>query len=236
MTINQRVQKLIDELYAGNKRAFSKAVGIAPTVTENIVGTRKSNPSFDVTCKIAGSIDRINLSWFLMGEGDMFNTKEDLGLSVGNVAEGQALYVKKRMVSARPFVKVLDTIKGALTFREVVASENTDALILPVADYDFSVLATDNSMLNEENPDRSIQESDIVACKYLKDVADIRMGEVYLLSTSKGTMIRKVEHSDTKDYIRCIPFNTEGYDSFELPLSEVYECAAVAGTISVNVW
>lgn len=41
--INERMMELINEVSKGNKRAFSKLVGVTPTVIENIVGTRKGN-------------------------------------------------------------------------------------------------------------------------------------------------------------------------------------------------
>ena len=42
-------------LFQGNKRAFAKAVGISPTVVENIVGTRKGKPSYDVLEKVCSN-------------------------------------------------------------------------------------------------------------------------------------------------------------------------------------
>ena len=52
MTVNDRLQQVIDVLYGGNKRAFSTAIGVNPTVIENIVGSRKGKPSYDVLFKI----------------------------------------------------------------------------------------------------------------------------------------------------------------------------------------
>lgn len=62
MNINERITQIINELYAGNKRAFSLAIGASPAVIENIVGKRKSNPSFEITNKIISSIDNIDAS------------------------------------------------------------------------------------------------------------------------------------------------------------------------------
>ncbi len=39
---------IIRELYNGNKRAFSMAIGVTPSVIEIVVGTRQVKPSFDV--------------------------------------------------------------------------------------------------------------------------------------------------------------------------------------------
>lgn len=52
MSINERIQTIIDEQYDKNKRAFATAVGIGATVVQNIVGTRQGKPSFDVLLQI----------------------------------------------------------------------------------------------------------------------------------------------------------------------------------------
>ena len=49
MSINERLKTIIEEQYNGNKRAFSMAIGVTPTVIENVVGSRQGKPSFDVT-------------------------------------------------------------------------------------------------------------------------------------------------------------------------------------------
>lgn len=69
--INERLMELINEVSKGNKRAFSKLVGVTPTVVENIVGTRKGKPGYELLEKIAFAIENINLDWLLTGRGDM---------------------------------------------------------------------------------------------------------------------------------------------------------------------
>ena len=71
MTINERFEIIIQILCNGNKRAFAKAVGISPTVVENIVGTRKGKPSYDVLVKVCSNAN-ISAEWLLLGLGDKF--------------------------------------------------------------------------------------------------------------------------------------------------------------------
>lgn len=70
MTINERVDTIITELYNGNKRAFSIFIGVSPTVIENVVGTRQGKPSYDVLEKICAKAN-ISGDWLLTGEGSM---------------------------------------------------------------------------------------------------------------------------------------------------------------------
>ncbi len=70
MTINERFETIIQVLFAGNKRAFALHVGISPTVVENVVGTRKGKPSFDVLEKVCANAN-ISTEWLLLGKGEM---------------------------------------------------------------------------------------------------------------------------------------------------------------------
>lgn len=86
MNINEKIETIISVLFAGNKRAFAKAVGISPSVVENIVGTRKGKPSYDVLTKICANAN-VSAEWLLLGTGkekamDMFNIRKDLTLRV----------------------------------------------------------------------------------------------------------------------------------------------------------
>jgi hypothetical protein len=71
MSINERFEKIIKDFYRGNKRAFSRAVGVSPSVVENVVGTRKGNPSFEVLQKVLVANERINAEWLVVGNGKM---------------------------------------------------------------------------------------------------------------------------------------------------------------------
>lgn len=69
MTINERFEAIINALFNGNKRAFAKAVGISPTVVENVVGARKGKPSYDVLVKVCSNAN-ISAEWLLLGGSD----------------------------------------------------------------------------------------------------------------------------------------------------------------------
>ena len=94
MTINERFEQIIKILFNGNKRAFAKAVGISPTVVENIVGARKGKPSYDVLFKVCSNAN-ISAEWILFGNGDellteVFNPRKDLVLRGSDDSEYSA--------------------------------------------------------------------------------------------------------------------------------------------------
>lgn len=74
-TINERIDLLIKQLKM-NKNSFSNHIGLSNSTTiSNIIGGRKSFPSFDILEKIILSIDGINIEWLMIGKGEMFKPK-----------------------------------------------------------------------------------------------------------------------------------------------------------------
>lgn len=76
MTINDRFGKIIRTLYGGNKSAFAAAIGVAPSVVENIVGKRQGKPSFDVVEKVC-AIAEVNTTWLITGKGEAFDFRPE---------------------------------------------------------------------------------------------------------------------------------------------------------------
>ena len=65
------MQMIADRMFSGNKAAFAKAIGIAPTSITNYLGKqRASKPSSDLLEKIVNSLD-VDAMWLLTGTGEM---------------------------------------------------------------------------------------------------------------------------------------------------------------------
>lgn len=87
MDINGRIELIISDLYGAKKSAFAKAVGVSPTVVENIVGKRRTAPSFMVMEKICANAN-IDGNWLILGEGEMLKTAEPPHCGMVQVAHG----------------------------------------------------------------------------------------------------------------------------------------------------
>ncbi len=76
MTINERFGKIIRVLYGGNKSAFASAIGVTPSVVDNIVGRRQGKPSFEVVEKVS-ALAEVNTEWLITGKGDDFDFRSE---------------------------------------------------------------------------------------------------------------------------------------------------------------
>lgn len=79
-TINKRFEELITALYKGNKRAFATAIGVSPTVIENVVGARQGKPSYDVIEKLCANAN-VSPGWLILGEGTMLRDEQPAAMS-----------------------------------------------------------------------------------------------------------------------------------------------------------
>ena len=93
------------------------------------------------------------------------------------------------------------------------------------SDCDFLVTVSGDSMTPRYNG------GDIVACKKLS-LQDIffQWGRVYVVNTSQGALIKKVERGSSEDTITLVSEN-EAYGPFEIRRDMIYDIALVCGVI-----
>ncbi len=78
---------LIDKLAGGRQRTFADTCDIAPSTLNGIVGTRQSDPSSSVINKILDSYPNVNISWLVLGVGEIFKENKSTEYTQGNRIE-----------------------------------------------------------------------------------------------------------------------------------------------------
>ena len=71
MSIQDRYRQLIEIHTNGNVAAFAKKIGVAKSNIQNMIGSRGSNPSFEVICQTLITFESLNARWLITGEGEM---------------------------------------------------------------------------------------------------------------------------------------------------------------------
>ncbi len=226
MTINDRVKIIIETLYNGNKRRFSSAIGVAPTVIENIVGTRQGKPSYDVLCKVCSNAN-ISEQWLLSGIGNMLKSEADTDISTEEAVNiPQAREVEKNIPRSemRPRIP-LEAAAGTLSLLTQSVTE-TDCEYFPVVpllpSYDFTIGVKGDSMEPE------FKAGDEVACRMVRQNAYIQWGRPYVIDSYDGIVLKRVQ--DDGDCVICTSDNPR-YGAFKIPKSEIYHMALVIGLI-----
>lgn len=113
MNINDRFGKIIRTLYGGNKSAFASAIGVAPSVVENIVGKRQGKPSFDVVEKVC-AIAEVNTTWLITGRGNAFDFRPEED--------------KEKVVGASPSTGIEDKLLAIIQEKDKVIREQAEEI------------------------------------------------------------------------------------------------------------
>lgn len=210
MTINERFDQIIGTLFKGNKSAFANAIGVTPSVVDNIVGKRQGKPSFDVVEKVS-ALAEINIDWLITGKGDMLKSSK----GIKPTKDGTGI----------PLIPV-EAMAGCFTGSQTILLQECDHYVVPAfKNADFLIYVRGDSMQPR------YFSGDMVACKMLSPTdLFFQWGKVYILDTDQGALIKKVEQGTDDETITLVSEN-ENYKPFQIPRRAVYHIAIVMGLI-----
>lgn len=210
MTINERFDQIIGTLFKGNKSAFANAIGVTPSVVDNIVGKRQGKPSFDVVEKVS-VLAEINIDWLITGKGDMLKSSK----GIKPTKDGTGI----------PLIPV-EAMAGCFTGSQTILLQECDHYVVPAfKNADFLIYVRGDSMQPR------YFSGDMVACKMLSPTdLFFQWGKVYVLDTDQGALIKKVEQGTDDETITLVSEN-ENYKPFQIPRRAVYHIAIVMGLI-----
>lgn len=210
MTINERFDQIIGTLFKGNKSAFANAIGVTPSVVDNIVGKRQGKPSFDVVEKVS-ALAEINIDWLITGKGDMLKSSK----GIKPTKDGTGI----------PLIPV-EAMAGCFTGSQTILLQECDHYVVPAfKNADFLIYVRGDSMQPR------YFSGDMVACKMLSPTdLFFQWGKVYVLDTDQGALIKKVEQGTDDETITLVSENGN-YKPFQIPRRAVYHIAIVMGLI-----
>lgn len=172
----------------------------------------------------------VSSSWLLTGEGDM--------LREGGENEEGIKMIEERYAEAIPLVEDIKATCGTPDgFSVAIKKDDCTPIIIPGLNGEFAIRAKGRSMINRKNPEKSINENNIIVCNRWTSRSYIRWGEVYALATNDGVVVKQVVPSEQEGYVRCVSFNEEeGYKAFELPVLEISDWAIVVGVVNIALF
>lgn len=215
-----------------NAASFAKSIGYDSPNRIYYVLRFRNGVSSDLANDIISVYDNINYSWLLTGEGEML--KDEIGSKSSDTSKEVELLYKPR-----PYI---DSVYGSLGvpngFALAVRADECEKISIPfIREYDFSLRCKGDSMINRNNPERSINDGDIIACKLWTSRTYLMWGSVYALSTTEGVVVKKIVESEKPGCIKCVSFNIEdGYTPYDMPIEEIYDWAIVISVISICNW
>ena len=123
-----------------------------------------------------------------------------------------------------PFHAQAGTLAG---YSNGVTDDECDLLdVIPALGvYDFTIDVKGDSMQPE------FYSGDVVACKLVRDLTELKTGKIYVLDTAQGVVMKKLEENP-KDHTAfiCVSLNPL-YEPFVLSKEELFSVSRVVGVI-----
>lgn len=229
-TINNRVMQLIENECNNNKRLFSKKVGVAASVVENIVGTRGTKPSFTVLEKIVHAFAHISIGWLVTGNGDM------LIADSSDIEPSKTFTLRTdRALCAQevPLYDIAATAGLSSLFFDSSQQIPIDTIKIPnVPRCDGAIYVTGDSMYP------LLKAGDIILYKQIQDIRNnIFWGEIYLISFDMDgdefIAVKYIQKSEDKECIKLVSQNPH-HSPVDIHLSCVRAMAMVKASIRFN--
>ena len=206
--------------------SFAKAIGVHPTQIYDLQSGKTKNISSVMADKIIDAFPRFNKSFLIAGEGEMLKQQDGgAGLPVGEYREDEI--PEKFMTCLVPMSAMGGSLVG---FEESgVRREDCEKVVSPIADADWAVPVCGDSM-EPEYPNGSR-----VFVKQINPGDFIQWGNVFVLDTTNGLIIKMVMQSDKKDCIKCVSLNPSGrYQPFDVPMRTVRAMYRVLLCVSIK--
>lgn len=225
-------EDLIDRLnalmsyYGLTQSQFANKIGVRqPNLSAILKGDRVCGPG--VLNKILLSFD-INKNWLFTGEGEMLNSETEV--NTNPIPQG-AYYEDEVPEQFMSYLVPMAAMGGSLVGfeQEGVRKENCERVISPVANADWVVPVCGDSMEPEYPNGSRVYVQQIFPSDF------IAWGNVFVLDTTNGIIIKVVKESDRKDCVRCESLNPSGrYAPFDVPMRSIRAMYRVLLCVSVK--
>ena len=197
--LSERIAIILN--YSGLKApSFAKAIGCKTqqSVYDLMQGKTKSISS-DMQNKILSYIPELSRDWLLYGEGEMLKASSEEERTDG------------KEIPLLP----INAIGGSLgEFSAAVMPHECEMLLAPIKGADMAITIAGDSMFPQ------YPSGSVVLIKKINEKAFIEWGNVYVLDTVNGTIIKRVQPGDDEGYIICESIN-DFYKPYKVKLSDI---------------
>lgn len=212
-TIKDRILLFINYLGIGQSK-FEKSCGLSNGYINNSKGNFGAKKIND----ILKSYPELNHSWLLKGEGEMLLTPEQ------NAGQKEVLAKKPQEVYLLP----MSAQAGSLNdFVASVYASQCERIISPMAGAEFALTVAGDSM-TPEYPNGAI-----IFIKRINERAFINWGNVYVLDTCNGIIVKKVYPTEEVTILQCESINS-AYPPFTVNMADIYGMYRVLLCMSIK--
>lgn len=218
------LEGLIEHYTKGNKAQFAKLLGVsAQTISAWIARNTFDAELIYTKCRC------VNPSWLLTGEGSMLQTTKQAEQTAPKQHIEIAHQVPEGSNEGIPLIP-LDAVAGfPADGGSGVSMDNWERYVIPeFADKgaNFLIRVSGDSMVP------LYYSGDLLACRKITDIRFFQWGTVYVLETSQGVLVKRVQESvDHADSILCVSENSSVHHPFLLPRDDIRSLSIIVGLV-----
>lgn len=224
MDKTKMLEGLIRHYTKGNKAQFAKLLGVsAQTISAWIARNTFDAELIYAKCRYVDS------SWLLTGEGAMLQETENNNAPTPKHTVEIAHQVPHGSSEGIPLIP-LDTVAGfPAESGGGVRLEDCERYVIPEFENkgaNFLIRVSGDSMVP------LYYSGDLLACRKITDIRFFQWGTVYVLETSQGVLVKRVQESvDHADSILCVSENSSVHHPFLLPRDDIRSLSIIVGLV-----
>ena len=215
---------LIRHYTKGNKAQFAKLLGVsAQTISAWIARNTFDAELIYAKCRYVDS------SWLLTGEGAMLQETENNNAPTPKHTVEIAHQVPHGSSEGIPLIP-LDAVAGfPAESGGGVRLEDCERYVIPEFENkgaNFLIRVSGDSMVP------LYYSGDLLACRKITDIRFFQWGTIYVLETSQGVIVKRVQESlDHADSILCVSENSSVHHPFLLPRDDIRSLSTIVGLV-----
>lgn len=224
MDKTKMLEGLIRHYTKGNKAQFAKLLGVsAQTISAWIARNTFDAELIYAKCRYVDS------SWLLTGEGAMLQETENNNAPTSKHTVEIAHQVPNGSSEGIPLIP-LDAVAGfPAESGGGVRLEDCERYVIPEFENkgaNFLIRVSGDSMVP------LYYSGDLLACRKITDIRFFQWGTVYVLETSQGVLVKRVQESvDHADSILCVSENNSVHHPFLLPRDDIRSLSTIVGLV-----
>lgn len=224
MDKTKMLEGLIRHYTKGNKAQFAKLLGVsAQTISAWIARNTFDAELIYAKCRYVDS------SWLLTGEGAMLQKTENNNAPTSKHTVEKARQVPHGSSEGIPLIP-LDAVAGfPAESGGGVRLEDCERYVIPEFENkgaNFLIRVSGDSMVP------LYYSGDLLACRKITDIRFFQWGTIYVLETSQGVIVKRVQESlDHADSILCVSENSSVHHPFLLPRDDIRSLSTIVGLV-----
>lgn len=225
--ISDRIAQIIKK-EGISTRAFEQQIGCSNGVISKCIN-KGTDISSQWVSKIIETYTKIDPKWLLTGEGSMLQAAQQAEPTVPKHRIEIARHAPHGSSEGIPLIP-LDAVAGfPADSGGGVRMEDCERYVIPEFENkgaNFLIRVSGDSMVP------LYYSGDLLACRKITDIRFFQWGTVYVLETSQGVLVKRVQESvDHADSILCVSENSSVHHPFLLPRDDIRSLSIIVGLV-----